>query len=86
MTSLKTIELEIAGTRDLALLAADDSIWLVVPIRWWDLSTIVWWLFCPADRSARVKLTVRSDSDTRVVSFRAVRVASRHVRVGAPPR
>jgi len=79
MAGLKSIEVELTGTKDLALIGADDSVWLVVPLRWWDLPTLVWWLFCPADKRARVKLRM---ADNTKVSFRAVRVASRHVRVG----
>lgn len=78
MSGLKTIELELAGTKDLALIGADDSIWLVVPLRWWDLATLFWWFLCPKDKKATVRLTL---VDGKKVSFRAVRVASRHVRV-----
>lgn len=79
MSSLKSIELELAGTKDLALVSsADDSVWLVVPLRWWDLATLVWWLFCPSDKKAFVKLTL---GDGKQVKCRAVRVASRHARI-----
>lgn len=84
MASLKSVELEVEGTKDLALIAADDSIWLVVPLKWWDLATIAWWLFCPSDRKGKVKLTVKDPAHPdgqRVVNFFAVRVASRHIRV-----
>jgi len=79
MASLKTVDVTVEGTRDLALISsADDSVWLVVPLRWWDLSTLLWWVFAPADRRSRVTLTMDGGEK---VSFRAVRVASRHVRV-----
>lgn len=78
MASIKHIEVELEGTKDLALIGNDDSVWLVVPIRWWDLATLVWWLFCPADRKARVTLTLL---DSKKVKLNAVRVASRHTRV-----
>jgi hypothetical protein len=79
MSGLKSIEVKIDGAEDLALISAmDDSVWLVVPLRWWDLSTLIWWLFCPIDRKAKVKLNIMGG---RVVSCNAVRVASRHVRV-----
>lgn len=79
MAGLKSVELEIAGTKDLALISgADDSVWLVVPHRWWDLATLLWWVFAPNDKKARVKLTM---ADGAKVSFRAIRVATRHVRV-----
>ena len=79
MATLKTVEVEVDGARDLALVSsADDSVWLVVPLRWWDLSTLLWWYFAPVDRKARVVLTMGGGEK---VSFRAVRVATRHVRV-----
>ncbi len=78
MAGLKSIEIEVESVKDLALIASDDSIWLVVPKRWWDLATLVWWLFCPQDRKALVKLTL---TDEKRVTFRAIRVANRHVRV-----
>lgn len=84
MSGLKTIELELEGTRDLALISADDAVWLVVPIRWWDLSTLLFWLFAPNDKKARVSLTITEkgqDGARTRVSFWAMRVAKRHMRV-----
>jgi hypothetical protein len=78
MAALKTIEIAVEGTRDLALISADDSVWLVVPLRWWDLSTLLWWFFAPTDRKASVTLTMNTGEK---VSFRAVRVATRHVKI-----
>ncbi len=59
MAALKHIELQLEGTRDLALIGNTDSVWLVVPLRWWDLSTLFWWLFVPMDKKARVTLDHR---------------------------
>lgn len=78
MASLRSVELEVEGTKDLALIGADNSVWLVVPLRWWDLATLIWWLFAPSDKKAQVTLTL---GDNSKVKFRAVRVATRHVRV-----
>ena len=78
MAGLKSIEIDTEATKDLALIASDDSVWLVVPVRWWDLATLIWWLFCPQDRRALVKLTLTNEER---VSFRAIRVASRHMKV-----
>lgn len=78
MAGLKAIEIEVESVKDLALIASDDSVWLVVPKRWWDLATLIWWLFCPQDRKALVKLTLTNEER---VSFRAIRVATRHARV-----
>jgi len=78
MAGLKQIEVEVDGVKDLALVAADNAVWLVVPLRWWDLATIFWWLLMPSDKRASVKLTM---TDGAKVNFRAVRVATRHVRI-----
>jgi hypothetical protein len=78
MGGLKSIELEIEGTKDLALISGNDEVWLVVNRRWWDLATLIWWFFVPMDKRARVKLTI---ADGKKVSFWAVRVATRHVRI-----
>jgi hypothetical protein len=78
MASIKTIAVEIEGTRDLVLVAEDDSIWLVVPLRWWDLSTILWWLLIPANRKANITITT---DKAQKVSLRAVHIASRWIRV-----
>lgn len=59
MAALKRIELRIEGTRDLALISnQDDSVWLVIPTRWWDLATLLWWFLLPHDRKARATLTL----------------------------
>ncbi len=78
MSDLKSVELDLSGTAELALVNADDSVWLVVPLRWWDLATLAWWIFCPSDRKATVKLTLHGGQK---VTCRAVRVASRHARI-----
>lgn len=77
MAGVKSIEVELEGTKDLALISSDDSVWLVVPLRWWDFATLLWWLLCPADRKSKVTLTL---TDKKKVQFRAVRIASRHIR------
>jgi hypothetical protein len=78
MAGLKAVEIEVEGTRDLALISTDDSVWIVIPHRWWDLATLIWWVFCPVDKKARVKLTMHGGEK---VTFWAARVATRHVRL-----
>lgn len=80
MASLKAVELELTGTKDLALIGADDSVWLVVPLRWWDLATLLFWLSVPMDRKAQVTLTVGTTEGSKKVKFKAVRIATRFVR------
>ena len=76
MAALKQIEVELEGTKDLALVnKKDNSVWLVVPVRWWDLANLIWWFFIPADKKARSILTLRDGSK---VKMRVVRVATRH--------
>jgi hypothetical protein len=76
--SVKEIEIDIDGTSDLALIASDDSVWLVTPLRWWDFATVIWWLLVPSDKRARVRLSL---GDERVLSVKAVRVATKYVRL-----
>lgn len=78
MAGLKSIEIKLDGVRDFALIGADDSVWVLVTVRWWDLATLLWWWFCPTDRRAIVKLSM---TDGKTVRCRAVRIASRHARV-----
>ena len=78
MAAVKEIQIEVKGARDLALIGNDDSVWLVVPLRWWDLSTIFFWLLMPADRKSTINLKMGNGER---VSFKAVRVAKRHVKV-----
>lgn len=78
MSALKAIELELEGTRDLALISErDSSVWLAVPLRWWDLATLIWF-FAPSDRKAKVWLVL---GDGSMVKINAIRVASRHARI-----
>jgi hypothetical protein len=81
MATLKAVELEFSGTKDLALIGGDDSVWLVVPMRWWDLATLFFWLFLPTDRKSSVTLTLSEEGGSKKVKFKAVRVATRFVRV-----
>jgi len=79
MAALKGIALDVQGAKDLALLnTADDSVWIVVSLRWWDVATLAWFFLTPADRRARVTLTLQGAGK---VSCWAVRVATRHARV-----
>lgn len=75
---VKSIEIDVEDIRDLVLVAADDSVWLVVATRWWDLASLIWWWLVPSDKRARVTLRM---SGEMTVSVKAVRVATRFVRV-----
>jgi hypothetical protein len=75
---IKSLELQAGTVKDLALIDGADGIWLVTPLKWWDLATWFWWLLTPSDRRATVTLTTR---DNVKFKCRAVRVATRHVRV-----
>jgi len=65
-----------------ALIASDDSVWVAVKIRWWDLAVLLWWWLCPADRKAWTTLTVK---DGKSVRTRAIRIAKRHIRIRTLP-
>ena len=78
MSAVKSVELHLEGLTEMALVGSDDSIWLVVPLRWWDLATLIWWAFVPVDKKAFVTLTL---AEGKKVKCKAVRVATKHVRV-----
>jgi hypothetical protein len=78
--AVRTIEFNVEGAKDLALIDSADGVWVVVPIHythWWDFATLLWWFFCPMDKKAVLKLHFAD----RSVCVRAVRVATRHVRL-----
>ena len=81
MAALKQIEMHLDGATDLALISADNAVWLVVPLRWWDLATLLWWFLTPIDKKAKAKLTL---GDGMKVQVRLVRVATKHARVRNP--
>jgi hypothetical protein len=79
--AVRTIEFEVDGAKDLALIDNADGVWVVVPIhymRWWDLATFIWWFFCPMDKKATIKLRF---TDGKQVLVRAIRVATKYVRL-----
>jgi hypothetical protein len=79
MSEVTELHFEMTVSSSLGLLAEHDgTFWLVVPKRWWDLSTLIWWLFIPFDKKKCVKLTMANGSK---VHCKAVRVATRYVRV-----
>jgi hypothetical protein len=79
MPEVKTLQFEMIVSSTLGLLAEQDgSFWLVVPRRWWDLATLIWWWFIPFDKKKVVKLTMDDGTKMRC---RAVRVATRYLRV-----
>jgi hypothetical protein len=77
VAGVKQISVEVAGAKDLALIGNDDTVWLVVPIRWWDLSTILFWLLLPSDRRAYINLTLANGTK---VKCKAARVATRYMK------
>jgi len=78
MAAVKEIQVEVSGAKDLAVIGNDDSVWLVVPLRWWDLSTLLFWLLVPSDRRSKISLKLLNGEK---VAFKAVRVAKRYVKI-----
>jgi hypothetical protein len=74
---VKLISLDARAHHGSALIAADDSVWIIVALPWWDIATRLWWWFCPTDKKGL--LTMVDAGGTRV-RVRAVRIASSHVR------
>ncbi len=78
-----TVEFEVSGPAyGTALVAADDSVWIAVQPRWWDLATWMWWWLCPFDRKSTVTLNVADGvGGVTRVRTRAIRVSKKFVRV-----
>lgn len=82
MTSMKIVTLDAKEAHGTALIAQDDTVWVAIHMRWWDLSTIMWWWLCPSDRKGFAYLNLQ---DGRKVRTRVIRVAHRHVRIRGVP-
>ena len=80
MTTMKVVTLDAYEQHGTALIAPDDTVWIAYCPRPWDLASILWWFFCPSDKKGFVTLTLR---DNRRVRTKAIRVARRHVKIGA---
>ena len=78
-----TIEFELTSpSYGTAMIADDDSVWVSIQPKWWDLATWVWWWFCPSDRKAAVTIRVADGvGGADLVRTRAVRIAKKYVRV-----
>lgn len=64
---------------EIALIDCHEHVWLVAPtLRWWDLASLLWWFFTPADNRAKVRLRLANGKSVHAI---AVRVAMRHARV-----
>lgn len=65
--------------KQLALLSLhDDTVWLVMNPKWYDLATIIWWLFTPYDRKKTVKLTLENGE---TAACKAIRIAEYYIKV-----
>ena len=78
MTTMKVVEVDATQQHGTALIDGEDSVWITLAPRVYDLATWFWWWLAPADKKAWVTLNT---SDGRKVRSRAIRVARRHVRI-----
>jgi hypothetical protein len=82
-----TVEFDLKGPAyGTALIAQDDSVWVVIEPKWWDVASWIWWWLCPSDRRASVTLHCHNSSGGVVrIHGRALRIARTHVRVRGTP-
>lgn len=78
MGTAKFVKVDASKHHGTALIANDDSVWVVMAPRSWDLASWLWWWLAPSDRKAWVTLTANDGSQIRA---RAIRVAHAHVRI-----
>jgi hypothetical protein len=74
---VKIISLDARAHHGAALITADDSVWIVIALPWWDIATRLWWWFCPTDKKALLDMC--DDRGARVRA-RVVRIAPKHIR------
>lgn len=66
-----------------AMVASDDSVWIVVQPPWWDIATRLWWWLAPTQQKAVVHLNTAKGK----VRVRALCLATHHVRLsGSIPK
>lgn len=79
MAGLKSISLNVEAAEELALISSvDDSVWLVISFKWYDLATLVWWILTPSTKRATIVLTLHGGEKIRA---KCVRIANRHARI-----
>jgi len=83
VTTANFVKFDAGEHNGTALIASDDTVWVAVHVRWWDISTVLFWWLCPADRKAWATLTNAKGEKVRA---RVFRIATRHVRIRNPPQ
>jgi len=83
--SVSAMTIEVDGTEEVgtALIASDDSVWIPIEPRWFEIATWFWWWLAPADKQARITIT---DSHGKRATMRSIRIARRYARVRGVPR
>lgn len=79
MAALKSISLELDGVEGrLALISSDDSVWMVINLKWYDIATLLWYFLTPSDKRAKIKLRLFNGAE---VWAYAIRIAPKHARI-----
>lgn len=78
MGTANFVKVDASQQHGTALIARDNSVWVVLAPRAWDLATWLWWWLAPSDRKAWVTLMANDGTQIRA---RSVRVAHNHVHV-----
>lgn len=78
--TLKVVSLDATAQHGTAIIAKDDSVWISIAPRWWDLASWLWWWLAPSDKKAWLNLATAGGQHVRT---RAIRLARSYVRMGA---
>lgn len=78
MASAHFVKFDAGEHHGTALIAGDDTVWVAVHARWWDIATLLFWWLAPTDRKAWATLTTAQGEKVRA---RVYRIASKHVRI-----
>jgi hypothetical protein len=82
VTTVNIVKFDASQHHGTALIARDDSVWVAVCLRWWDIASILFWWLAPSDRKAWATLTNVHGEKVRA---RVIRIARNHVHIRNAP-
>jgi hypothetical protein len=77
---IEVVDTQAYNVDALALIDIEGGVWRTFARPWWHLASWLWWFLFPGDKKM---VQVRQEGGKKV-RIRAVRVATKHVRVGKP--
>lgn len=80
VSTMRVISFDATAQHGTAIISADDSVWIAVAPKKWDMASWFWWWLCPSDKKAMVILKNKDGSEVRT---KAIRIAKKHVHISS---